>query len=109
MFDPYDPLDFFEYIYGSIPTDPNSRGSGLLVASASTGTDMVFEWLVQEGLVAGEDYRVEVSTFLSPCSAIPEGDYTIHTITNEGMTQVELTLPLDYADRAFLKLLQPQE
>jgi len=25
------------------------------------------------------------------------------------MTQVELTLPLDYADRAFLKLLQPQE
>jgi len=102
-------LDFFEYIYGSNPTDPTSRGSGLLVASASNGTDIRFEWMVQAGLVLGQDYRVEVSTSLSPWSPIPEGDYTIHTITNEGMTQVELTLPLNYADRAFLKLLQPQE
>jgi len=57
----------------------------------------------------GQDYRVEVSTSLSPWSPVPTGDYDVNTITNEGMTQVELTLPLDYADRAFLKLLQPQE
>jgi len=102
-------LDFFEYIYGSNPTDPNSRGSGLLVAPASNGTDMIFEWVVQEGLVLGLDYLVEVSTTLSPWSPIPEADYTIQSTTNEGMTQLELTLPLNYTDRAFLKLSQPQE
>ncbi|HAV13079.1 MAG TPA: hypothetical protein DCX06_06255 [Opitutae bacterium] len=100
-------FDFFEYLFDSNPTDPTSKGSSLLIAPDQTGTDMVFEWDIKEGFVNGEDYLLELSTSLSPWVPISEVDYTLTTSTANGMTHVELTIPLSFSDNVFLKLIQP--
>ncbi len=98
-------LDFFEYLFGSIPTDASSRGSQLLVALSVEGSGLVFKWAVKSGFVIGVDYGVEVSADLSGSwSPLPEMHYSLEAITFNGQTEVELSLTHDYGSNVFIKL-----
>jgi hypothetical protein len=101
-------LDFFEYLYGSDPSD--AMDSGFRLRVASVGGSTVFNWEVQDGFVLGSDYLVEVSTDLgNPAGwqSLPPEDYTLTPSTSNGMTSLSLEVTADYGDHVFIRLVQP--
>ncbi|HAV12657.1 MAG TPA: hypothetical protein DCX06_04040, partial [Opitutae bacterium] len=98
-------LDFFEYLFGSIPIDASSRGSQLLVSPSEDESGMVFKWAVKPGSVIGVDYGVEISADLSGSwGPLPEAHYSIEAMTSNGQTKIELSLTHDYGSTVFIKL-----
>ena len=101
-------LDFFEYLYGSVPNDATSHGFQLLVAPSQSGSNMVFEWSVKTGFTLGVEYDVEIVSDLgSPWNPLPQAHYSLQTDTADGKTEVDLTLTHDYGPSVFLRLIRP--
>jgi hypothetical protein len=100
-------LDFFEYLYGSVPTDAASRGFRFAVGPDGTG-NMVFDWKVEPGFILGQDYGVMISTDLSDWDPLPVEHYDLFETSVEGKSLMELELTHDYGSKVFLKLVQPQ-
>lgn len=100
-------LDFFEYLYGSIPNDASDGGFAFTAQPNAAGSQWVVEWTVQEGFVLGVDYTVQLSTDLSKWDPLPVEHYSLNQSTSNGKTRVELQLTHDYRPQVFLKLMRP--
>lgn len=98
-------LDFFEYIFGSDPTDASQSGAPLEAVAAEAGGGIVFRWSVAPGMVEGEHYLVRYSTDLASWNSLPV-DANLDSIPGDP-TQIELTLPESVGERAFIRLVKP--
>lgn len=99
-------LDFFEYLFGTNPTDSGEFGR-VSIAPSGDGGEPVFEWTVSEGMQIDVDYRIGFSTDLVQWESLPPAHYTIKADTFEGKTQLELELIFDYGTKFFLRLARP--
>jgi hypothetical protein len=95
-------LDFFEYIFGAVPTDANDRGSPLTASASDDGTGMLFRWAVSPGMTVGQHYHVRVSTDLLSWDPPPQEASLQETPGDP--TQIELILPADFGEKAFVRL-----
>jgi len=98
-------LDFFEYVFGSLPKDPSDRGTPLEAARAEDGTGMVFRWSIAPGMVEGQHYHARHSTDLSGWYPLPE-DATFKEIPSDPAV-LELTMPESFGPTVFLRLEGP--
>lgn len=99
--------DFFEYIYGSDPTDPAERGSPLAAQPNAAGDAIHFSWEAKEGFTLGTHYQAFISTNLSAWDPLPSENYDLSTNTVGGKTSATLVLTQDYGDTVFLRLSKP--
>lgn len=100
-------LDFFEYLRGSDPKDPASRGFQITAKVDTEGSGTVFTWEVLQGFSLGTDYEAWLSANLSNWNRLSVGDYQINENTQGGVTTVKLRLTADAGPNAFLRLQQP--
>jgi hypothetical protein len=99
--------DFFEYLYGSDPTDPVSRGFRLDVGSDAPGSPVIFDWETLNGFVLGTDYLIEVSIDLSDWSLLPVEHYTWVPVSSGERTRLELEMTHNYGSQVFIRLVRP--
>lgn len=104
-FDSDGTLDFFEYLFGTNPTDPADAGT-VIVSPNLEGSGLVFEWSVAEGMQINTDYALEFSTDLSQWSALPGEHYVLDEDTVDGKTHIDLVLIQDYGTEFFLQLIR---
>jgi hypothetical protein len=95
-------LDFFEYIFGTVPTDAADRSTPLAAVRDAEGTGVVFHWAVSPRMIVGEHYQVRYSTDLSSWEPLPEG-YNLRELSGNPK-QIELTLPASVGNKAFVLL-----
>ena len=100
-------FDFFEYLYGSDPTNPAEQGFRIMAAPSADGEPVAFTWHVKQGLTLDTDYRVRISTNLSVWDPLPPEHYSLLETTVGDRTNVELGITHDYGDRVFIRLAQP--
>lgn len=99
--------DFFEYIYGSDPTDPAERGSPFVAQANEAGEATHFSWQVKEGFTLGTHYQALISTDLDEWNALPPEDYSLSSNNVDNKTSATLVLTQDYGDTVFLRLTKP--
>ena len=98
--------DFFEFLYGSDPTDPTSSGFRLTVNMEDQVNTPIFGWEFQEGFSLGVHYKVSISTDLITWNELPEGNYILESDSLESYDTLrsKLTILYDYGDRLFIRL-----
>lgn len=100
-------IDFFEYLFGTNPTDPAESGR-VLVSPESGSGDLIFEWTVAEGMAIDTDYLIEFSTDLSQWDPLPAAYYMLTEDTSNGATRVQVELTHDFGTEFFLQLVRPE-
>ena len=98
-------LDFFEFLFNRDPNNPSDGIAPLSADRIEGGNGIIFRWTVGPGMVEGTHYHVRYSTDLSRWDPLPAGA-TLESIPGNP-TQVELTLPADVGDQAFVMLTGP--
>lgn len=101
-------LDFFEYLYGSIPTDGNSKGFRFQASGGQNGPNPALGWEVKDGLALGRNYHLLCSTDLGVWFPVPEDHYSLASTRGSGRTRMELMIHHNYGHCAFFKLAQPR-
>jgi hypothetical protein len=97
---------FFMYLHGTDPDDPSDRFR-FSAAPDSKGQGVVFFWEVLERFALGTHYEMEISTDLTNWDPIPEEHYTVQQTTENGRTEIELTVIHNYGNRVFVRLVKP--
>lgn len=100
-------LDFFEYLYGSIPTDSASSGFVFDVGPKDGVPTRVFRWTVNDSFTLGTDYLAWISSDLDSWIEIPAPDYSLNETQDNGKVDLELEVTGDYGSSVFLKLSPP--
>lgn len=100
--------DFFEYLYGSDPTD--SASVGFRLQTESSASAFVIDWDVSEGFELGTDYAVEYTSDLSDPGSwvtLPLEAYTLQPSTSNGMTNMMVEITQEFDTALFIRLVQP--
>ncbi|MGB0371194.1 MAG: InlB B-repeat-containing protein [Opitutales bacterium] len=99
--------NYFEYLYGSDPHDPASKGFYFASEVDPVTEEVQFVWAVSEGHSLGYEYIPEISVDLTSWDTLPSEDYTIEESTIDGITTHTLKLIADYGSGVFLRLSMP--
>lgn len=100
-------LDFFEYLYGSNPTNGADSGFLFEATQGGTGPYSLFKWAVNDGFTIGSDYELQVSTNLTFWDPLPTEHYTVSETSQGGKNNVELSVTEPYGTKLFLRLTGP--
>ena len=100
--------NFFEYLYGSDPTDPASKGFQVQISATSNRNMIALSWKVNEGFIFGAHYKLEVSTDLESWSLLPVEHYSLTESTANEKTDIELILTRDYGSKAFFRIAKTE-
>ena len=100
-------IDFFEYLYGSIPTNSSSRGFHLTAEEDFLNSQVHFDWQTDPDFELETHYLIEVSTDLVNWNTLPTAHYTHSTYVVGDKLQNEVTIIHDYGTHVFVRLIAP--
>jgi hypothetical protein len=100
-------LDYFEYLFGTVPKNAASKGFQVRAEADPAGNSKIFRWEVLPRFVLGTDYKASISTNLGNWNLLQSGDYQLSQDVLGGKTQVELRFTVDPGPKVFFRLQQP--
>ena len=100
-------VDYFEYLFGSDPTENEQPMFSLKAHWSDVNGNAVFQWSVNEGFELGTHYLPLIATDLSEWDPLPTEHYETNTHSADGKTVLELALTHDYGPKVFFRLRKP--
>lgn len=101
--------DFFEYLGGSDPKDPDSNGFRIRPSREGYLRRLTFQWETAPGFGLGSHYQAVASYGLKTWSLLPEEHYHLETYFSAGKWKNKLRAVEDQGPVFFFRLRSPRD